>query len=131
MKSNISTLISQDLQFTLPLTDRPCKMSVQSIVEYGFNHPILFLYQLVQWLLDKLFSPNPPAPGARLHRPKIAIVGAGLTGVSAASHCVGHGFDVRIFEAGDRETLGGIWSVSACSSLDGRALEKLTKLTES
>ena len=40
------------------------------------------------------------------------------TGVSAASHCVGHGFDVTIFEAGDEKNLGGIWSVSPyCSDL--------------
>ncbi|EHK97331.1 putative Dimethylaniline monooxygenase [Glarea lozoyensis 74030] len=45
-----------------------------------------------------------------LGRPKIAIIGAGLTGVSAAAHCVGHGFDVQIFEAGPKEHLGGIWS---------------------
>lgn len=62
--------------------------------------------------MTKIFSPEPPAPGARLRRPRIAIIGAGLTGVSAASHCVGHGFDVVLFEAGDKSHLGGIWSVS-------------------
>lgn len=86
-------------------------MGVQETLEYCFNHPVLFLYQVLQWILDKLFSPNPPPPGAKLQRPRIAIIGAGLTGVSAASHCVGHGFDVKIFEAGDRKSLGGIWSV--------------------
>jgi heterodisulfide reductase subunit A-like polyferredoxin len=75
-------------------------------------HPFVFLYQLIQWFLDKLLSPNPPQPGVKLGGPRIAIIGAGLTGVSAASHCVGHGFDVQIFEAGPREQLGGIWSVS-------------------
>ena len=74
--------------------------------------PILFLYNLLQWLLDSLFSPNPPPPNANLRRPKIAVIGAGLTGVSAASHIVGHGFDVQIFEAGGRDELGGIWSAS-------------------
>ena len=43
---------------------------------------------------------------------KCSLIGAGLTGVSAASHCVGHGFDVYIFEAGDKNSVGGIWSVS-------------------
>ena len=74
-------------------------------------HPIQFLYSILQWILDKLLSPTPPPPHATLHRPRIAIVGAGLTGVSSASHCVGHGFDVTIFEAGDEKSLGGIWSV--------------------
>lgn len=75
-------------------------------------HPFVFLYELWQWLLNILLSPNAPQPGAKLGRPKIAIIGAGLTGVSAASHCVGHGFDVQIFEAGPKKNLGGIWSVS-------------------
>ncbi|TVY50465.1 Dimethylaniline monooxygenase [N-oxide-forming] 5, partial [Lachnellula cervina] len=79
-------------------------------MENPILHPFVFLYQLMQWFLDKLLSPNPPQPGDTLGRPKIAIIGAGLTGVSAASHCVGHGFDVQIFEAGPRKQLGGIWS---------------------
>lgn len=72
--------------------------------------PMLWLYAILQWLLDKVFSPTPPAPSAKLHRPKIAVIGAGLTGVSAASHCVGHGFDVMLFEAGGKDHLGGIWA---------------------
>lgn len=91
-------------------------MDTQNILEYSITNLILFLYQIWQWLLDKIFSPNPPPPEAKLHRPKIAVVGAGLTGVSAASHCVGHGFDVQIFEAGDRKSLGGIWSVRSPSN---------------
>ncbi len=75
-------------------------------------HPVLWAYSLIQWFLDKLLSPTPPPPNATLTRPRIAVIGAGLTGVSSASHCVGHGFDVTIFEAGDEKSLGGIWSVS-------------------
>jgi hypothetical protein len=74
--------------------------------------PFAFIYKLTQQLLNFIFSPTPPKPGTNLGRPKIAIIGAGLTGISAASHCVGHGFDVHIFEAGPRKNLGGIWSVS-------------------
>ena len=73
--------------------------------------PVKRAYTAVQWGLDKLFSPNPPQPNEVLGRPKIAIIGAGLTGVSVAAHCVGHGFDVRIFEAGSENNLGGIWAV--------------------
>ena len=72
--------------------------------------PFIFIYSLIQYLLDRILSPTPPPPNAHLGRPKIAIIGAGLTGVSSASHCVGHGFDVHIFEAGNREALGGIWA---------------------
>lgn len=72
---------------------------------------VSWLYQLLQWALEKLFSPNPLPPSTVLGRPRIAVIGAGLTGVSAAAHCVGHGFDVCLFEAGDEKSLGGIWSV--------------------
>lgn len=73
--------------------------------------PLLVLYSFYQWLADLIFSPEPPPPGASLSRPKIAVIGAGLTGVSAAAHIVGHGFDVHIFEAGSEDAVGGIWSV--------------------
>lgn len=84
--------------------------SVESYVQDFVNAPFQFLYLLLQNLLDLIFSPTPPAPDTDLSRPKIAIIGAGLTGVSSASHCVGHGFDVQIFEAGSRKALGGIWA---------------------
>src|SRR3954467_12599874 len=77
-------------------------------------HPFLFLFQIFQWLTDKLLSPKPPNENARLgrNRPKIAVIGAGITGVTSAAHCIGHGFDVVIFEAGSKDNVGGIWSVS-------------------
>jgi heterodisulfide reductase subunit A-like polyferredoxin len=99
-------------------------MTVQSFLQHLISNPILFLYQVLQWFLDKLLSPRPPPPGAELGRPKIAVIGAGITGVSAASHCVGHGFDTVIFESGSRKALGGIWSVS--SAFITRTLECLT-----
>jgi NADPH-dependent glutamate synthase beta subunit-like oxidoreductase len=83
-----------------------------SSIENPILHPFLFFYGLFQWILDKVLSPTPPEPGAQLHRPKIAVIGAGLTGVASAAHCIGHGFDVVIFEAGPKSNLGGIWSVS-------------------
>ena len=85
-------------------------MGLRTTVEHFIYFPFFFVYQIFQWCLDKLLSPTSPPPHANLVRPKIAVIGAGLTGVSAASHCVGHGFDCRIFEAGPREHLGGIWS---------------------
>ncbi|KAF7945189.1 hypothetical protein EAE96_009968 [Botrytis aclada] len=90
---------------------------------YPIFHPFLFLYRVWQFFLAKLLSPSPPVEGQKLGRPKIAIIGAGLTGVSAASHCVGHGFDVQIFEAGPRSQLGGIWSrVNSTSGLQIHSL---------
>ncbi|KAI2618011.1 FAD/NAD(P)-binding domain-containing protein [Hypomontagnella submonticulosa] len=92
-------------------------------------HPFNFIFELLQWqfqlffnifqwFADKVFSPSPPGPSTRLGRPKIAVIGAGITGVTSAAHCIGHGFDVVIFEAGDEHSLGGIWSkVNNTSSL--------------
>lgn len=93
-------------------------MPTESRVENPLVHPFLFGYQIFQYLTDKILSPAPPDPSKPLNRPKVAIIGAGITGVSAAAHCVGHGFDVVIFEAGGEENLGGIWSrVNNTSSL--------------
>ncbi|KAI0537095.1 hypothetical protein GGR58DRAFT_473005, partial [Xylaria digitata] len=75
-------------------------------------HPFLFAFQIFQWLTNIVFAPTPPPPNAHLGRPKIAIIGAGITGVSAAAYWIGHGFDVTIFESGSEKSLGGIWSVS-------------------
>ncbi|KAI0478436.1 monooxygenase [Xylariaceae sp. FL0804] len=81
-------------------------------------HPVLFLFQVFQWFANLVFSPTPPGPNSRLGRPKVAIIGAGITGVTSAAHCIGHGFDVVIFEAGGEKNLGGIWSkVNNTSSL--------------
>ncbi|KAK8227374.1 hypothetical protein HDK90DRAFT_57615 [Phyllosticta capitalensis] len=85
-------------------------MEATSLIQRFFSHPIFFLFEVVQFLWDKLLSPSPPPPSAKLRGPKIAIIGAGVTGVSAAAYCVGHGIDCTIFEAGDRNSLGGIWS---------------------
>ena len=84
--------------------------SFSSYLQRFLNDPFKFLFRLIQYFLDLLLAPTPPPPNAELGRPKIAIIGAGLTGVSSASHCVGHGFDVQIFEAGSRDALGGIWA---------------------
>jgi heterodisulfide reductase subunit A-like polyferredoxin len=74
--------------------------------------PSLLLYRLWQIILDQILSPTPPPPHAHLTRKKIAVIGAGLTGVSAAAHCVGHGFDVVLFEKGEnKKSVGGIWTV--------------------
>ncbi|CAH0052539.1 unnamed protein product [Clonostachys solani] len=85
-------------------------MASRSQVQNPFLHPLLFLYQILQWIIHKTIAPNPPRSDNELKRPKIAIVGAGITGITAAAHCVGHGFDVAIFEQGPSDQVGGIWS---------------------
>lgn len=38
---------------------------------------------------------------------KIAVIGAGTSGLCAAKHCLQHGFQVTVYEQND--TIGGIW----------------------
>jgi len=94
----------------------------RSTLHLAVNHPLRFLYLLLQLILDLIFSPSPPPPGAKggkIQRQRIAVIGAGLTGVSSAAHYVDHGFDVKIFEARSKEHgLSGIWSrVNSTSTL--------------
>ncbi|KAI1373964.1 FAD/NAD(P)-binding domain-containing protein [Hypoxylon crocopeplum] len=79
---------------------------LSEILEFQFQ----LIFNVFQWSADKVFSPNPHTPSTHLGRPKVAVIGAGITGVTSAAHCIGHGFDVVIFEAGDETSLGGIWS---------------------
>jgi hypothetical protein len=91
----------------------------RSLLVFAVKNPLAFLYILLQEILAFVFSPAPPPPTGHLHRPRIAVIGGGLTGISSAAHCVGHGFDVEIFEARPKEKgLGGIWSrVNSTSAL--------------
>ncbi|CAH7688361.1 hypothetical protein BY996DRAFT_4581794 [Phakopsora pachyrhizi] len=40
-------------------------------------------------------------------RPRVAVIGAGITGVASAAHLITHGFEVVLFDR--RDHLGGIW----------------------
>jgi hypothetical protein len=84
--------------------------SLGGYIRQFINGPLTLIYQVIQYVLSFILSPTPPPPNAQLGRPKIAIIGAGLTGISSAAHCVGHGFDVTIFEAGSQDNVGGIWT---------------------
>ena len=95
--------------------------SAQSYIPALIRHPIVetftWLYLVLQAVLTYIFSPVPPPPTANnpdIPRKRVAVIGAGLTGISSAAHCVGHGFDVQIFESRPKDQgLGGIWSVGA------------------
>lgn len=73
-------------------------------------NPATLGFQLWQDALDRFLSPSPPQPDIKLGHPRVAIIGAGITGIASAAHCVGHGFDVVLFEAGAPDHLGGVWS---------------------
>src|SRR5262245_45600660 len=74
-----------------------------------------FLHQIYQAILITVFSPKARKASKTVGPRRIAVIGAGLTGISAAARCLGHGFDVTIFERGSRKNLGGIWSRLNCT----------------
>ncbi|KAI0051320.1 FAD/NAD-P-binding domain-containing protein [Auriscalpium vulgare] len=79
-------------------------------------------YIAIQLVIIALFKPKPPKSG-KLKKPygRIAVVGAGLTGVSSAAHAIAHNFEVVIFEA--NKDVGGIWAnVNKTSSLQLNSL---------
>lgn len=56
-----------------------------------------FTYYLFSFL-----QPPPPSPELPQQvNGRIAVIGAGLTGVSSAAHAIAHGFDVVIYEQTD------------------------------
>lgn len=89
-------------------------MALDSLDPLGI---VSLLYQLVQTLISWVFAPLPP----NLQPPQkplghVAIIGAGITGISSASHLLGHGFEVTIFD--EASEVGGIWSkVNSTSGL--------------
>ncbi|PWN42759.1 FAD/NAD(P)-binding domain-containing protein [Ceraceosorus guamensis] len=94
----------------------PVRVSVSSLDPLGI---VSLVYQAIQVLIAWFFAPLPPsAQQAQKPLAKIAVIGAGITGISTAAHLAGHGFDVTIFEAGSEEKLGGIWAnVNSSSGL--------------
>lgn len=67
-----------------------------------FTRLLLNLYFLYQKLIIYLFAPAYHKPEKNF-KPlgRIAIVGAGLTGISSAATLVDHGFEVVVYEAGE------------------------------
>ncbi|WFD19775.1 hypothetical protein MCAP1_002011 [Malassezia caprae] len=80
-----------------------------------FTAVIIYIYEWIQFIVSCLFSPIPPKPDSAKFG-HVAVVGAGLTGISTASQLISHGFEVTLFEA-ESET-GGIWAnVNSTSGL--------------
>ncbi|KAJ7773005.1 FAD/NAD(P)-binding domain-containing protein [Mycena maculata] len=76
------------------------------------------LWSLAQDIIIAIFKVPPPKNQPRRPYGRIAVVGAGLTGVSSAAHCISHNFEVVLFEAAPQSGLGGIWAhVNSTSSL--------------
>ncbi|CAL1702592.1 unnamed protein product [Somion occarium] len=91
--------------------------SARSLNPFRLLSPIRFVvfifnifYILIQKIIIWMFKPRPPKYPEQPTKPlgRIAVIGAGLTGISSAAHAIAHGFDVVIFEQDDR--VGGIWT---------------------
>ncbi|OSC98613.1 FAD/NAD(P)-binding domain-containing protein [Trametes coccinea BRFM310] len=81
-------------------------LSLSSLVDAGSA----LIYMFIQHVLIFLFKwPPPPGPEyPKSPKGRIAIIGAGVTGISSAAHAIAHGFDVVIYEQSD--TVGGVWT---------------------
>lgn len=75
-------------------------------------------------LSDTIYSLHVSSVAPR-KRPRVAIIGTGITGIGAACQCLDSGFDISIFEANSKTDLGGIWAVSQAHK---KALITATKI---
>lgn len=100
--------------------------SFSAFISQPFVQTFTVFYMIFQSVLSWFFAPSPPPSGLmaeNLPKKRVAVIGSGVTGVSSAAHCVGHGFDVQLFEKRSKEKgLGGIWSVSL---FFGNSIERL------
>ncbi|KAK7682058.1 hypothetical protein QCA50_015022 [Cerrena zonata] len=103
--ANVSSFISDTISSVKSLNILHL-FSPARILVFLFNVYYILCQKLIIWI----FSPKPPKYSSQPSSPhgRIAVIGAGLTGVSSAAHAIAHGFDVVIFEQDDR--VGGIWA---------------------
>lgn len=88
-------------------------MTVFTVVSEWLDAVVLLVYVWIQVVISVVFGPPKPCKAQFGH---VAVIGAGVTGISTASQLISHGFEVTIFEAHDQ--IGGIWScVNSTSGL--------------
>ncbi|WFD01261.1 hypothetical protein MYAM1_004023 [Malassezia yamatoensis] len=79
------------------------------------NPILLWVYEVIELIISYFFSPVPP-PKHQKPFGHVAVIGAGISGISSASQLVSQGFHVTIFE--EASETGGIWAnVNSTSGL--------------
>lgn len=86
------------------------------------SHPFVLrslstAYRLGRKVVNNYLCPDPKDYQDVVGGPRIAVIGAGITGVTAAAYLLGYGFNVVIFEKNPRANMGGIWTVSATAAV--------------
>jgi len=77
-----------------------------------FTYVTFALYMAYQYIVCVLFTPHRPDPQKykseeKKFRGRIAVIGAGVSGVASACHAIANNFEVVMFDKHDRP--GGIW----------------------
>lgn len=95
----------------LPPTVRPTPPQIEaemfvSFAPFHFGRSLGF----VQPHSPRTEDVGRPSHDRPRQRPRIGIIGAGVSGVAAAAHIAELGYDCYIFEAGGEESLGGVWT---------------------
>lgn len=84
-----------------------------------FHYLVFGIYYLYQTIIDALFTP--PYRPVIQPRGRIAIIGAGLSGISTAAAFIANGYEVVIYDSDEK--IGGIWArVNATSRLQLNSL---------
>lgn len=89
-------------------------LSPRRLIHFLFNAYYVLVELMIIWLFKPvreyiphcesslIFLHLQPVPPEHFKpRGRIAVIGAGLTGVSSAAHAIAHGFDVVIYEQSD------------------------------
>ncbi|GAA96757.1 uncharacterized protein L969DRAFT_67256 [Mixia osmundae IAM 14324] len=76
------------------------------------NEIVSFIYRFVQHCIAFVFAPSLPPPQDQRNAAygHVAVIGAGVSGVSTAAHLIGNGFLVTLYDDSPAKAPGGVWA---------------------